>query len=282
MIKFGVAGNSNSFYSEGNKSTIQAGAWCKNRGIDVFEYSFGKGINIKDETAHLIGEEFAKNGVELTVHAPYYINFANPDEEKINNSINYVMNSIKKLYFFKGDRVVVHPATQGKATREVAVDTTLNNLLKLKEAIEINNLTNFKICLETMGKLGQIGTLEEIVKFCNLADFYYPCVDFGHLNARTQGQFNSPSAFEDAIKYMLDNLPFEKVNFTHIHFSKIMFSAKGEVKHLTFADEIYGPNFEDFSGILHKYALNPVIICESDGTQAEDTIFMKNHYFRSI
>lgn len=280
MIKFGVAGESLSFFNEGHKSTMEAGSWCAARGIDIFEYSFGKGINISDKTASAIGEEFLKDGVELSVHAPYYINFANPDSEMIEKSIGYVTNSIIKLQKFgNGERIVFHPASQGKMDRTDAVNLTKSNLIKLKDTLEGLKLDGGKVCIETMGKLGQIGTLEEIVDFCNLAECFYPCIDFGHLNARTLGGYKTSDAFDTAIRYMLDNLPTAKVVNMHVHFSKIMYSAKGEVKHLTFADEEYGPDFHNLAPVLKKYQLEPTIICESDGTQAEDAITMKNIYF---
>ena len=68
----------------------------------------------------------------------------------------------------------------------------------------------------------------------------------------------------------------------HVHFSKIMYSAKGEVKHLTFADDVYGPKFEPLAEVLVKYNLEPVILSESQGTQAEDAATMKRIYFEKL
>ena len=279
MIKFGVAGNSNSFYNEGYKHTYQAAQWCKNRGIDAFEYSFGKGVKMTDSTAITIGKAFKEQGVELSIHAPYYINFANPDPLMIEKSIGYVLASLEILKLFGGDRVVFHPATKGKVTREEAVATANANIEKLACAIEEAGFSDKKICIETMGKLAQIGTIEEVVQFCNVAPFFYPCVDFGHLNARTLGTLKSEDDYEKLIVYMLENLPEHKVKYMHSHFSKIMYGPSGEIKHLTFEDDVYGPEFAPLSKVLRKYELEPVIICESDGTQAEDAIQMKNIYF---
>lgn len=279
MTKIGVAGNSQSFYDEGHVSTIEAACWCAERGIEIFEYSFGKGINMSDLTAAKIGREFKNFGIENSVHAPYYINFANPDRTVIEKNFAYVIRSAEKLAAFdNGDRVVFHPATQGKAARAEAVDTAAANITELAAVIAENKLENFKICIETMGKLGQIGTVEEVVKFCSIAPFYYPCVDFGHINARTGGSLKSAKDYEEIIKYLLDNLEGYKVENMHIHFSKIMYGAGGEVKHLTFADEVYGPEFEPLAEILIKYNLSPAVICESAGTQAEDAVFMRSVY----
>lgn len=279
MTKFGVAGNSNSFYEQGHKSTIEAAKWCKDRDIDIFEYSFGKGVNMSDKTAEEIGRAFTNNGVEMSVHAPYYINFANPDPIMIGKSIDYVIRSLAKLQVLNcGDRLVFHPASQGKQERIAAVNLARDNIKALAQSIEEYQLTNYKVCIETMGKLGQIGTVEEVTDFINFAPFFYPCIDFGHINARTMGSLKTADDYESIIRYMLDNTEEHKVKNMHIHFSKIMYGKSGELRHLTFTDDIYGPEFLPLAEILHKYALTPTIICESDGTQAEDTVYMKNVY----
>ena len=275
-VLFGVAGNSQSFYAENHKSTSEAGAWCKARGIDAFEYSFGRGVSMTDATARELGRIFSSQNVKLSVHSPYYINFANPDPKAIESSIMYVMQSIEKVKAMGGDRVVVHPGGQGKVSREQAVAKSVENLQSLAETIKDCDI---KICLETMGKVGQIGTLDEIITFCKLSKSFYPCIDFGHLNARDRGILKTKSDFERVFSALSDNLPSEKVKNMHIHFSKIRYSAGGEVEHLTFSDTEFGPDFEPMLDCVKERGLTPIVICESDGTQAEDTIAMKKYYF---
>ena len=80
---------------------------------------------------------------------------------------------------------------------------------------------------------------------------------------------------------MIEKLGFERVDTMHVHFSKIMYSAKGEVKHLTFADEIYGPEFEPLAIALKDLKLNPYIVSEADGTQVEEAAIMRDIYARA-
>lgn len=280
MIKFGVAGNSKSFYDEGYTQTLEAGKWCKDRGIDVFEYSFGRGITLNEKTAKAIGERFHAEGVELTVHAPYYINLANPDPEMIQKSYGYILSSLKKVKDFGGNRVVVHPATQGKMTREAAVELMLQNAKGLVEVLDREGYAEgYKVCFETMGKMAQLGTPDEIIKVCCLDDRFYPCVDFGHVNAREQGVLKNAANYNTLIQKMEDFLPKHKVFDMHVHFSKIEYGAKGEIRHLTFADQNYGPDYEPLMEIFHRKGMSPYVICESDGTQAEDTVAMKKYFF---
>ena len=279
MIKFGPSGNCESFYAEGNKHTEQAAAFVKKRGLDCFEYSFGRGVRMTEDKAISIGEAFAEAGVEISVHAPYFINFANPDDDMAQKSYGYVLDSAKMCKLMGGKRIVFHPAAQGKATRFEAVEKTKERLHILAEYIRLNNMEDLWFCPETMGKEAQIGTVEEIVGFCKIAPFYMPCIDFGHINAREQGSLKTVEDYQSRLEYMIAELGREKMQNFHVHFSKIMYGKKGEIKHLTFADDVYGPDFEPLVVALKNVGLEPFIVSESDGTQAEDAWLMKKAYF---
>lgn len=280
MIKFGPAGNCESFYAEGHKGTIETPKWISEKGLDCFEYSFGRGTNLSLATADLLREEFNKYNIEISVHAPYFINFSNENEEMIQKSFAYITNSLDRLKHLGGERCVFHPATQGKLDRKTAFNICLINIHRLVDLLYDKQLSDFKICAEAMGKIAQIGTVDEIIEICKIDKMIYPCMDFGHINAREQGSLKSASDYENIIKKMLDELGEEKTGNMHIHFSKIMYTKKGEVKHLTFDNDIenYGPNFEPLAEILVKYGLNPYVICESSGTQAEDALKIKKMY----
>lgn len=278
MIKFGPSGNCKRFYDEGHKSTTEAPKWCAEMGLNVYEYSFGRGINVSDAKANEIGAEGQKHGVEISVHAPYYINFANPSDEMAEKSYDYVLRSALKAKQFFGNRVVFHPSTVGKMTRADAVELTKKRLEILAKKIEECNLADVWFCPETMGKINQIGDVAEVVEFCKIADFYLPTIDFGHINARTYGSLKTEEDFERLVLQVIDGLGMERASKMHVHFSKIEYSNGGEVRHLTFADNVFGPEFLPLAKVLVKYDLHPTIVCESDGTQADDALEMKRIY----
>ncbi len=282
MIKFGVAGNSESFYSEGFSHTEQVPPWLKERGLDIFEYSFGRGVRISEPTAEKIKNAFCESGIDISVHAPYYINFSNPDRDKIEGSFGYVLDSLKAVKLFGGTRVVCHPGAQQKQDRKVAVDNAISSLTELKSIKKEMGFDDFIVCLETMGKIGQIGTVDEVIAFCNLDDTYYPCIDFGHINAREKGILKTEEDFDYLLKRFIDGIGYEKTRDMHAHFSKIEYSNGGEVRHLTFADTTFGPEFLPLAKALIKNKLEPIIICESAGTQAEDSSNMKKIYFDEL
>ena len=281
MIKFGPSGNSQAFFDAGYTKSEDSAKWVKNLGLDCFEYSFGRGVNMSDAKAVELSAAFKNAGVEISVHAPYYINLANPDEEMAEKSVGYIINSAKKVLLLGGNRVVFHPASQGNATREDAVNLTKTRFNTLCERIYRENLESVMFCPETMGKIAQIGTVEEITEFCKTDKVFTPCVDFGHVNAREQGSLKTEEDYERLLNYMIDGLGFERVKNFHVHFSKIEYSARGEVRHLTFEDTVYGPEFAPLSAALKKLGLEPYIVCESAGTQDVDALKMRKIYYNN-
>lgn len=278
MIKFGPAGNCKTFYEDGYKRTIEAPKWLSEHGLDAYEYSFGKGFTLPDDTAVKIAEEMKKYGITVSIHAPYYINFATPTDEMAEKSYYYVIESLRKLRLMGGTQLVVHPASQGKMTREEAVELTKKRLEVLKQKIIENGYDDMYVCLETMGKSAQIGTYEEILDFCKIYDRFLPTFDFGHINALTQGTLKTYDDYKKIIDRSIEVIGLERTKLAHIHFSKIEYGSKGEIKHLTLEDKVYGPDFEPLAKLLKDYDLNCVVICESREYMGRDAMILKNIY----
>ena len=281
MIRFGPSGNSKSFYESGLKHTYEAQKWIKKRGLNAFEYSFGRGVKMSDETAIKIGQEMQENSIQLSVHAPYYINLANPDDQKAQNSYGYVLQALEKLKTMGGTRCVMHSGTISGAERKDALMRIYKRMDELLKIIELKNLSSLILCPETMGKYSQIGTVEEICALCTLHPMLIPCLDFGHINSYMQGKLKTKDDFKRIIDIVFSVLGEQKAPYIHIHFSKIKYGPAGEIHHLNFTDEegyIYGPDFEPLAEVLYEYKMSPVIICESTDNMAEDSMKMKEIY----
>lgn len=279
MIRFGPAGNSDAFYNEGHKRTTEVFSWLDKKGLEAYEYQCTRGVLLKQETAEAIGVEAAKYGIRLSLHAPYYINLAGTDKQKLEKSYGHIEKSIEAALWMDAKRVIVHPGGIGKGSRDAAMKRALlvfSDILKNFKNAEI-------IAPELMGKVNQLGNLEEIIRFCNVDDRIIPTIDFGHLNARTRGGLDSQDAFENVIIKLADGIGWERTRKIHIHFSRIEFTEKGgEKRHWSMKDTQYGPNFDDFIPALIKYCLRPVIISESRGTQAMDARLMKERYLECV
>lgn len=279
MIKFGPSGNSQAFFAAGKKNTEQSAEWVKNLGLEAFEYSFGRGVVMGDEKAESVRAAFNAAGVQISVHAPYFINLANADGEMIEKSFSYIFQSARAARLMGGKRVIFHPASQGKDERSVAVSRAADNFKRLAQKIRELGYDDCVFCPETMGKLGQIGTIEEVVAFCLTDELFLPAIDFGHVNAREQGSLKTANDYRARLEYMIEKLGYERVKHFHVHFSKIQYGPKGELRHLNFDDQKYGPLFEPLAEALIDLKLEPVIICESAGNQDADAAFMKNAYY---
>lgn len=280
--RFGPAGTSNSFAEMGYKTSLQVPEYIERMGLDAFEYQCGRGVNIGTDKAEKLGVLAKEKNIYLSLHAPYYISMSSVDESKRLNSINYILQSARAVKAMGGCRIIVHTGSCGKITREHALELALDTMRRSIEALDAEGLGDIRICPETMGKVNQLGTLDEVLALCSLDERLIPCIDFGHLNARDQGILKTYDDFERIFKAIEDKLGISRLREYHSHFSKIEYSAGGEVRHLTFADTLYGPNYEPVMELTRKYGCSPTIICESAGTQAEDAKAMKDYYWGTI
>jgi len=273
---FGPGGNSDLFYAEGNKSTLQSPGWVKRFGLDAFEYEAGNGLTAGEASLRAVGAKAREHGILMSLHTPYFISLSGVDPEKRLKSIGYIQKSLWAADLLGADTIVIHSGSAAKISREEAMALSKDTLEQVAEAV---GDTKIRLGIETMGKINQLGTLSEVLEQCKVAPIYAPVVDFGHLNARNVG-----GAFPDVDSY---RRVFDEIAVTlgdsfakhlHCHFSKIAYTSAGEKKHLTFADTEFGPFFEPLAEAIVREGVYPRIICESDGTQAEDALFMKKAY----
>lgn len=273
---FGPAGNSQAFYDEGNKKTIQAMKWVREQGLDAYEYQCGQGVTASPETFIAIGKEAREQGILLSLHAPYFISLSGTDPEKRLGSIFYIEKSVAAAQLLGADTVVIHTGSASRISREEAVRLACDTMYKTLERASENNI---KYGLETMGKKNQLGTLDEVIEICTVDRRLHPVVDFGHLNAREcGGVFVTADDYRRVFDKIGERLGDEYAENLHCHFSKIEYTAGGEKKHLTFDDDTFDPAYEPLCDAIAKEGLAPRIICESAGTQARDALAMKTAY----
>ncbi|MCI5752533.1 MAG: TIM barrel protein [Oscillospiraceae bacterium] len=277
--KFGPAGAAESFKTMGYKKTIQIGEYLNKFGLDHFEYQCGQGVRIGEAPARELGKALADCGITVSVHAPYFISLSSVEEEKRDNSINYILASARAVDFMGGDRIVIHSGSCSKMTREEALALAKETMKKARQALIDNGLEHIHCCPETMGKINQLGDLSEVLEICSVDDSFIPTIDFGHLNARTLGSIKTKADYAAILDEIENRLGHDRAKIFHSHFSKIEYTEKGgEKKHLTFEDEIYGPQYEPLMELIYERGLSPTFICESAGTQTEDAQTMKLYY----
>lgn len=274
---FGPAGNAASFPY---KSSLDAPSWLAGLGLDLYEYQCGKGVNIGEETARKLGQRAAQAGITLSLHAPYFINLANPDPESQRKTTGYVLSACRAADWMGASKVIFHPGALMKRSRGEAQGIALKSLKEVLKACDGEGFAHISLCPETMGKINQLGDLEEVLELCLLDERLIPCVDFGHLYARSLGEDEGMEAFVRMLDRMEQVLGQERASRFHSHFSRIEFTPNGGEKcHRTFEDHGgFGP---DPAPLMKQVALrgwSPTFICESAGTQAEDALEMKKLY----
>lgn len=271
----GPAGNCEAFYEAGHKSSLEAPEWIKNMGLGAYEYQCGKGIKISSDAAKKLGAKAQENGILLSVHAPYYISLSSTEKEKRNKSIEYILNTLNIAKIMGAKRIVVHSGTAGSITRkeamELAKDTLKNSIEEAKKA----GFGDIFICPETMGKVKQLGTVEEVAELCSLDEMLLPCIDFGHVNSMSLGGLKEKEDFEKIFDVLKNKLGGYRATNFHAHYSRIEYTNAGEKKHHRFDETEYEPEFWPIAEIIAKRNLSPIIICESRGTQTLDSLEMQ-------
>lgn len=276
---FGPAGTPKSFGEMGYKGSLHVPEYVVRMGLDAFEYQCGRGVNIGEEKARQLGALAAEKGIALSLHAPYYISMSSVEEEKRERSVGYILASARAVNWMGGSRIVVHSGSCGKLSREYALELALDTMKKALAALDAEGLSHIRVCPETMGKINQLGNLHEVLSLCELDERLLPCIDFGHLNARTHGALQTKADFADIFDQMESRLGVSRMKEFHSHFSKIEYTAGGEKQHLTFSDTVFGPDYMPVMELIAQKGCSPTVICESAGTQAEDAKTMKDAYW---
>lgn len=278
MVYFGPSGACEEVINA-KMNKKQHAEFIKSLELDAFEYPFTFGVRINESSIKDLKEFFIGAGVKISVHAPYYINFASSDEIQILKSNKYLLDSVLKAKEIGADRVIFHPGSLTGQTREVAQANIINNLKEFVKILDENNIKDVYICPETMGKHGQLGTVEEVAEMCALDERIIPCIDFGHINAFTLGSLDSVEKYDKIFDLFINKLNKKEI---HIHFSRIEFTAKGEKKHLMLDDESeFGPDFKQMLESLKKFDAEVRIISESAGSQTRDSAILFK-YFKKL
>ncbi len=281
--KFGPGGNSEGFALAGHRSSIDAPEWVSSMQLDAYEYECGNGVSGSDETFAMIGVNAYQRGIATSLHAPYYISLSGVIEEKRLGSIKYIMQSLHAAKCLGASVIVVHAGSAAKIDRRDAMSLAVSTLEQTLIERESGGYTDIKIGLETMGKINQLGTIDEIIELCRIDSAFVPVVDFGHLYARSLG---TDIVTEDDVKRVFEKvaegLGGDIAENMHCHYSRIAYSKGGESKHITFDNKDFGPDPDMFARSIASLGVSPTVICESAGSQDIDAKYLKKVYLEAL
>jgi len=251
MIRLGPAGSP-------MKSTLDGLGYIKEIGLSAMEVEFTYGVRMQNELAEEIGKLAEKLDIKLSVHAPYYINLASVEKQKIGASKKRILDSCERAHYLKASHVVFHAGFYGKLKENECYEMIKKEVIEMQDIIKENKWKT-ELAPETTGKKSQFGSLNEILKLrdeikCSI------CVDFAHLHARDNA-INYPSVFDQ----------LSGLKHIHSHFSGIEFTDKGERRHLVMERNDFLPLAKE----ILKRKTDITIISESPVTW-EDSLKMKN------
>ena len=182
-IRFGTAGTSDSFAAQGGKTSLDIPEYTAKMGLNAFEYQCGHGVRLGLDKAAKMAALAAPKDILFSVHAPYYISMSSLEEDKRLNSVNYLLQSAAVCRALGGQRVIFHSGSCGKQSREAALEKALDTLRRAQTALDEAGFSDITLCPETMGKIGQLGTLDEVLEelrvqgVSSLADVKYAVLE---------------------------------------------------------------------------------------------------------
>jgi deoxyribonuclease-4 len=248
-------------------STAEGVRKTSEMGLDAMQVAFTHGIYMSLQGAKDTGKVAKEVGVELTVHAPYYINLASEKPKVIKDSKKRILDSLHRGEKMGAKVVVVHAGYYGNE-KENSIKMIYEACQELSNIIEKNDW-KIKLGLETMGKQKSFGTLEEIIEISKKLKNVIPYLDAAHIYAGNGGHIN--------YKEIFDKLKVLKMKKYHSHFSGIKYSLVGigrgnEREHVTMKEA--GPDFKDFAKEILKRKIDITIISESPVLE-QDSLKMK-------
>jgi deoxyribonuclease-4 len=238
--------------------------------LDGLEIEFVRGIRISDENKKVV----KASSLVKTIHAPFYINLNSREEEKIEASVQRIVETAKIASEIGAFSITYHAGFYLGMDKEVVY----NNIRKQTEIIS-NELKNSDVKVwfrpETTGKATQWGDLEEIIRLSKEFENVLPCVDFAHLHARYNGSHNTYDEFSEIFQKIGDELGEVALNNFHAHIAGIAYSAKGEKHHLNLEDSDF--NYKDLLKAFKAFDIKGAIVCESPNIETDCKI-LKDYY----
>jgi deoxyribonuclease-4 len=253
-VRLGPAGSSGFGTLEGIK-------FVKEKGLQAMEVEFVRGVKMRNELARQCGDVARELGIELSIHAPYYINLASEDMKKRKESMQRILDSCERGHHLGATNVVFHAAYYGKYPKEKVHEIVRESVIEMQEQLKRNEW-DVKLAPEATGKVSQWGEIDEITRLVKETGCSF-CVDFAHVYARNRGVID--------YKETLDRLETVKPKHTQCHFSNIEYTLKGERMHLVIDHK---PPFEPLAKEILKRKINTTIISESPITW-KDSLKMK-------
>lgn len=270
-LLFGTAGVPNSTQKKNNP--IEGVKQIHALGLDCMQLEFAHGVRMKEEVSSALRKVSYELGVPLTSHGPYYINLNAREQDKIDSSVERIIQTAKISDLCGAESMTFHAAFYMKDSPFDVFDLVEKSMNVIEERLSRLDI-EIELRPELTGKTSQFGSLDELITLTKNVSSCAPCMDFSHLYART-GKYNTEAEFKEVLTRIKDEIGANSLANMHIHISGISSNSKGDLKHLNLAMSKF--NWQDLLKSLKDFNCGGYIICNSPNLE-EDALLMKEFY----
>ena len=270
-ILFGTAGVPNCTVKK--NSPVEGVKQIHALGLDCMQLEFAHGVRMKEEISSSLRKISYELNIPLTSHGPYYINLNAREQDKIDSSVERIIQTAKISDLCGAESMTFHAAFYMKDSPYDVFDLVEKSLNVIEERLGRLDI-EIELRPELTGKTSQFGSLEELISLAKSVSSCIPCMDFSHLHART-GKYNTYEEFCSILDRLSEELGKDTLNNMHIHLSGVSSNSKGDLKHLNLKDSKF--NWKDLIRSLKDYNCKGYIISNSPNLE-EDALTLKKYY----
>jgi deoxyribonuclease-4 len=243
-------------------------------GLGCMELEFVRSVHVRKEQAPEVKKAAAENSILLTCHGPYWINLNAQEKHKQEASRNFILDSARITALCGGWSVCFHAAYYLGMDKPRVYETIRDSLRSIVSALQ-NEGTTIWIRPEYGGKASQWGSLEELITISQDVEMVLPCIDFGHVYARSLGTINNYDGFSKILEKIETGLGNEALHNMHIHMEGMEYGKAGEMQHLNLNQSHI--RYTDAVQAWKDFRVSGAVICESPNIE-EDALLLKKTY----
>lgn len=259
----------------GKGSYSQAFEVLKEMNLDGMELEFVRGVRMADKSKEFVNQASKENNFVITAHGPFYINLNSKEEDKIEASVQRIVETALVATQAGAFSITYHAAFYMGADKDTVYKQVKNQTQRIMDILEKENSTVW-IRPETTGKATQWGDLDEVIKLSNDFEKVLPCIDFSHLHARTNGEYNTYDEFSRILERMGKEIGQYALDNFHGHLAGIEYGEKGEKQHLIMEES--DMNYKDLLKAMKEFGVKGALVCESPNIEDDCKLF-KDYYY---
>ncbi len=270
-LLFGTAGVPNSTVKKNNP--VEGVKRIHELGLDCMQLEFAHGVRMKEEVSSALRKASYELGIPLTSHGPYYINLNAREQDKIDSSVERIIQTAKISDLCGAESMTFHAAFYMKDSPYDVFDLVEKSMNVIEERLSRLDI-EIELRPELTGKTSQFGSLEELISLTKCVGSVKPCMDFSHLYART-GKYNTYEEMNEVLGQLKEELGANSLSNMHIHVSGISSNSKGDLKHLNLEKSKF--NWKDMVRVLKDNNCSGYVISNSPNLE-DDAIMLKEYY----